>query len=395
MNVETQPNTLINRPIRVCIVAAPPEWLGGQAIQAMRLLDGLADEACVEAELLPIHPRLPGALHLLHRIKYVRTVVYSIAYFSLLLLRLPRFDVVHVFAASYFSFLVTPTPAVLIAKLYGKPVLLNYHSGEAEDHLRRWPRTTRAILKLADRIIVPSRYLVEVFARFGFRAEAVHNTTPLDRFRFRSRRPLRPVLLSNRNLESHYNVADTLRAFALIEQARPEAGLIVAGDGSRRGQLRALAAELGLKQVEFVGAIPAAEMPKLYDEADILINASLVDNMPLSLIEAFACGLAVVSSEAGGIPHLVSDGETGLLVPCGDHRALADAVLRLLADAELAAGLIERGYAEALQYTWAAARIGWLKHYRELARVTPPPHAGLLKTSGSAAAENEMSGGQA
>ncbi|HEU0180151.1 MAG TPA: hypothetical protein VFV58_38430, partial [Blastocatellia bacterium] len=89
-----------SKPIRALIVAAPPDWLGGQAVQAARLLEGLAREPGVEAELLPIHPRLPGALQLLHGIKYVRTVVYTIAYYALLLLRLPRFDVAHVFAAS-------------------------------------------------------------------------------------------------------------------------------------------------------------------------------------------------------------------------------------------------------------------------------------------------------
>jgi L-malate glycosyltransferase len=355
-----------SKPIRVLVVAAPPNGPGGQAVQAARLLDGLKREPGVEAELLPIHPRLPGALQLLHEIKYVRTVVYTIAYLALLLLRLPRFDVAHVFAASYFSFVITPAPAVLIAKLYGKRVLLNYHSGEAEDHLRRWPRSTKLIFRLADRVVAPSRYLVEVFARFGIAAEAVSNTAPLERFTFRERRPLRPTLLSNRNLESHYNVADTLRAFALVERRVPGARLIVAGDGRERPRLRALAAELGLKRVEFVGAAPPDRMPELYDRADIFVNSSLVDNMPLSLIEAFACGLAVVSSDAGGIPSLVTGGETGLLSPCGDYEALAVNVIRLLEDQRLAAGLINRARAACHQYAWEAARGSWLKIYTDM-----------------------------
>src|SRR5499433_35744 len=225
-----------SKPIRVLIVAPHLDRPGGQAVQAARLLDGLNREPGVEAEFLPIHPRLPGALQLLYEIKYVRTVVYTIAYFALLLLRLPRFDIAHVFAASYLSFVITPAPAVLIAKLYGKPVLLNFHSGEAEDHLRRWPRSTKLIFRLADRVVVPSRYLVGVFGRFGIEAEAVSNTVPLERFNFRERRPLRPTLLSNRNLESHYNVAGTLRAFALIERRVPDARLIVAGDGAERAR---------------------------------------------------------------------------------------------------------------------------------------------------------------
>jgi glycosyltransferase involved in cell wall biosynthesis len=355
-----------SKPIRVLIVAAPPDWIGGQAVQAARLLEGLAREPGVEAELLPIRPRLPGALQLLREIKYVRTVAYTIAYVALLLLRLPRFDVAHVFAASYFSFVIAPAPAVLIAKLYGKRVLLNYHSGEAEDHLRRWPRSTRLIFRMADRVVTPSRYLVGVFARFGIEAEAVSNTAPLERFAFRERRPLRPTLLSNRSLESHYNVGDTLRAFALVERRVPDARLIVAGDGNERARLHALAAELGLKRVEFVGAAPPDRMPELYGRADIFVNSSLVDNMPLSLIEAFACGLAVVSSDAGGIPHVVTDGETGLLFPCGDYEALAANVIRLLEDQRMAAGLINRARAACRQYTWAATRGPWLKIYTNM-----------------------------
>ena len=180
-----------SKPIRVLVVAAPPDWPGGQAVQAARLLEGLNREPGVEAELLPIRPRLPGALQLLHKVKYVRTVVYSTAYFALLLLRLPRFDVAHVFAASYFSFVISPAPAVLIAKLYGKRVILHYHSGEAEDHLSHWYWMAAPVIRLADVVIAPSGYLVDVFARFGLRAQAIFNITAMDKYRFRGRRPLR------------------------------------------------------------------------------------------------------------------------------------------------------------------------------------------------------------
>src|SRR5262249_55876629 len=151
----------------------------------------------------------------------------------------------------------------------------------------------------------------------------------LERFAFRERRPLRPTLLSNRSLESHYNVADTLRAFALVERCVPDARLIVAGGGGERARRQALAAGVWGERGEIVGAGPPDRMPELYDRADIFVNSSLVDNMPLSLIEAFACGLAVVSSNAGGIPSLVTGGETGLLSPCGDYEALAANVVSL------------------------------------------------------------------
>ncbi len=363
------------KTIRVCVVVASIDILGGQAIQALRLMEGLSREPEIEAELLAINPRLPGPLRWLQRIKYVRTLVTSIAYIASLLVRLPRFDVVHVFSASYLSFLIAPAPAILIARLYGKPVLLNYHSGEAEDHLRRWPRTAIPIIKLADRVVVPSDYLVSVCAKFGFQAERVSNTVDIARFRFCERPLLKHVLLSNRNLERHYNVECTLRAFALIQQRVPNVRLIVAGDGSERCALRDLAASLAPGKVDFVGAVAPENMPALYDQADIFVNASDVDNQPLSIIEAFASGLPVVTTDAGGIPEMVTDGETGLMVDRGDHEALAACVIRLLRNKELATDIAARAREECRRYSWASVSDKWLRLYRDLAcrRAAPQP----------------------
>lgn len=355
-------------PLRVLIVAASLDILGGQAVQAGRLLEGLAAEARVEAELLPVNPRLPGALRQLQRVKYVRTVVTSLLYLGTLLARVPRCDVVHVFSTAYASFLLAPMPAVFIARLFGKPVLLNYHSGEGEDHLRRSP-LARAVIRRADHVVVPSGYLVEVFAKFGIQAKAVSNTVDVSRYIFRVRQPLHPTLVSNRNLEPMYNVECTLRAFKLLQQQLPEARLIVAGDGSQRSRLRVLARELELKQVEFLGKIAPTQMPALYDRADVFINASVIDNMPLSIIEAFAAGLPVVTTDAGGIPHIVENGRNGLLARCGDEQSLARAVLRLFNEPGLAVRLATAARADCESYTWAAVRSDWLHLYQELAEV--------------------------
>ncbi|HEX8089749.1 MAG TPA: glycosyltransferase family 4 protein [Blastocatellia bacterium] len=355
------------KPIKVCLVVASLDILGGQSIQALRLLEGLLRAGEVYAEVLPINPRLPEPLRALQRIKYVRTVVTSILYVASLLIKLPRFDVVQVFSASNFSFLISPAPAVLIAKLFGKPVILNYHSGQAEDHLKNYPRTAIPIIKLADRLVVPSDFLVDVFAKFGIRAEAIFNTVDFARFRYRKRDSLRPILFANRNLESHYNVECALRAFALVQRQVPPARLIVAGDGSERAKLHAAAAELGLKNIEFVGAVPPEQMPALYDRADIYLNSSDVDNMPLSILEAFACGLPVVTTDAGGIPYIVTDLETGLLARRGDHRALAASILRLLADDALGSKLASRAHEECRKYEWSAVSGQWHKLYYEMA----------------------------
>ena len=123
--------------LRIAIVAPTLSILGGQAVQAQRLLDGWRNDPDVRAFLVPVNPEPPSWLCSLMRIKYVRTLLNQLIYFPLLVRSLRRADVVHVFSASYWSFLLAPLPAVLVSRLLGRPVIVNYRSGEAPDHLRR------------------------------------------------------------------------------------------------------------------------------------------------------------------------------------------------------------------------------------------------------------------
>ena len=353
--------------LRVLIVAPSFDILGGQSVQAAQLLEHLREEQSLEVGLLPINPRLPGLLRYLQKIKYVRTVVTSIAYVINLLLQVRKYDVIHVFSASYFSFVLAPTPAILIGKMYRRKVLLNYHSGEADDHLRRWRRTAIPTIRLADILVVPSEYLVRVFDRFGLKAQAIYNVIDTAKFRFRARVPLRPVFLSNRNLETHYGVDRVLRAFSIIQANFSGATLNIVGDGSERRSLEALAKELDLRNTTFAGQIDPGSIADSYDAADIYLNGSEIDNQPLSLLEAFACGLPIVTTDAGGIPDIVTDGKTGMLVPRGDYHQMAERAMQLLADASLTRRIVEQGRQECPKYTWKAVRERWLNTYRKLA----------------------------
>ena len=137
-----QNQTASRRRARILVVAPSMDILGGQAVQAARLVSRLQSESIFHIGFLPINPRLPGFLRLFQTIKYLRTVVTSLLYVATLFAQVRNYDVVHIFSASYFSFVLAQTPAILISKLFRKRVLLNYHSGEADDHLRRWPSAT-------------------------------------------------------------------------------------------------------------------------------------------------------------------------------------------------------------------------------------------------------------
>jgi L-malate glycosyltransferase len=358
---------LKEKPIKLLLVAPALRILGGQAVQANYLLQHLSREPGYEVSFVPHNPLLPGPLKLLQSIRYVRTIVTSLVYCLNLLIQVPRHDIVHTFSASYLSFLLAPTPAILIARLFGKKVILNYRSGEAEDHLRSWPRTSLPIMKLADELIVPSQYLIDVFGKFGLRATSVSNIIDQNLFRFHERKPLLPIFFSNRNLYPLYNVACILRAFAKIQQRFPEAKMIIAGDGSQRPSLEELARYLRLENVEFRGRVSPKRMHDLYDEAHIYLNSSNIDNMPGSILESFASGLPVVSTSAGGIKCIVTHEKTGLLVPKNDHEAMASFAIKLLESPEFASSIARNAHDECTAYTWDAVRAQWLAAYSRLA----------------------------
>jgi glycosyltransferase involved in cell wall biosynthesis len=272
---------------------------------------------------------------------------------------------VHVFSASYSSFLLAPLPAILAARALGKPVILNYRSGEAPDHLRR-SAVARRVIASVDLNIVPSRFLVDVFGSFGIPATVIPNVVDLNRFRFRRREPLTPRLVSTRNFDELYNVACTLRAFRLVQDRWPAASLTLVGAGPQDAALRALARDLRLEHVTFAGRVAPDRIAVHYAANDIYVQTPNIDNMPTSVLEAFASGLPVVSTEAGGVPAILAHEQHGLLAPLDDHRAIAAHVLRLLENPPLARRLTEAAFATCAACTWPTVREQWLRAYRSV-----------------------------
>lgn len=352
--------------LKVLVVAPSLDIIGGQSRQAVRLIAGLKNETELDVGFLPHNPRLPGFLRRLQSVKYVRTFVTTLAYWAMLVFRIPKWDIIHIFSASYYSYTLSVVPALLVAKLFGKKSILNYRSGEAEEHLQNW-RTAVPTMKWADEIVVPSGYLVDVFARYGLHARAIYNIVELDRFAFRERHALRPIFLTSRLLEPLYNVPCVLRAFAIIQQHYPEARLTVAADGWLRGDLEALAHDLKLRNVDFIGFVPFEDMPSLYDSADIYLSATNIDNMPSSITESMACGLNVVTTDGGGaIPYIMTNEVTGLIVDRDDHQALAAAAIRLLNNNQLALMLVRNAHESSKKFTWPPIRDEWLNLYGDL-----------------------------
>ncbi len=343
----------------IAVIAPSLDILGGQGVQAKSLMEALKD-AGFNVLFIPINPRFPRWLQWLRAIPVLRTLVNQLLYIPSLR-HVRRAQVVHVFSASYWSFLIAPVPAILAARLFRKPVVLNYHSGEAADHLQNWGWGVHPWLRLVTEIVVPSPYLEDVFARHGYSTRVIRNMIDTSSFRYRERVPLRPRLLSARNLESHYRVDNTLKAFALVQKECPDATLVIAGYGSQETALRAMAQ--GMLGVTFVGRVEPQDMPALYDEADIFVNSSEIDNQPVSVLEAFSAGLAVVSTPTGDIPAMLLNGARGRLVPHDDPQAMATAILDALEQPSGVTPMTRSARLEAERYTGPMVCREWAELY--------------------------------
>ncbi len=348
---------------RVAIIAASLSYVGGQSVQADLLIRNWENDRDVDAKLTVIDPPFPLALRWAARVPGVRTIFRQPFYLWQLWKDLECADIAHIFSASYWSFMIAPVPAVLVARMRGAKVLIHYHSGEARDHFRRFPNAPR-LLARADRLVVPTQFLVDVFHEFGLRAEVVPNIIDLSQFSFRARKPLRPHLVCTRGFHPYYSIDVVVRAFAEVQWAYPDARLDLVGGGPEEGEIRALVEELDLvNSVHFCGVVSRDEIARYYDQADIFINASCLDNMPVSILEAFASGTPVVSTSPEGMQYVVEDGRTGILSPPGDAQKLAKNVLRLLSDPDFACRLAANASEQSRQYGWNAVREKWLKIY--------------------------------
>jgi glycosyltransferase involved in cell wall biosynthesis len=353
------------RPLRVAIVAASPRYVGGQSVQASLLLSKWKQDPQVAMRFIPIDPAFPSILKWTQKVPFLRTVIRQPLYLYTLLRGLSDADIAHIFSASYWSFLMAPIPAFLAARLTGTKTLIHYHSGEARDHLARF-RTARPILEHADCLVVPSGYLSGVFREFGLRAQVVPNIVDLSQFRFRAREPIRPYLLCTRGFHPYYRIDVVVRAFAEVKRAYPEARLSLVGEGRQEPAIRALVKQLGLNDVTFAGVASREEIAKYYEENDVFINGSSLDNMPVSILEAFAAGTPVATTAPEGMRYLVEHERTGLLSEPGDAPALAGSVIRLLRDPSLSSRIVHNAHQECRRYNWKAVRGQWMEIYNSI-----------------------------
>ena len=262
-----------------------------------------------------------------------------------------------------------------------RPYVLTLHGGNLPSLAKRWPRRVRRLLRSAAAVTTPSQYLLNQMRPYGEDLRLVPNPLDLPAFRFRLRRRPEPRIIWVRAFHHLYNPTLTPRVLAALAREFPEIRLTMIGPDKGDGSLQAtqeLARKLGVAgNIEWPGAVPKADIPKWLDQHDIFLNTTNADNTPVSILEAMASGLCIVSTNVGGIPYLLDSDREALLTAADDPAAMAAAVRRILTEPPLAESLSHHARQKAERFDWAAILPQWDTLLKSVAEGRKPPHDAL------------------
>lgn len=243
------------------------------------------------------------------------------------------------------------------------PVILVLHGGDLPLFSARHQRRVSRLLSRAAVVTAPSDYLREHMKRFRSDIRLIPNGLQLHDYQYQQRAQTRPRLVWLRALHSIYNPLMAVETVHGLVDRYPDVELRMIGpdkgDGTREATLARIH-DLGLQnRITVLGSVPKSAVPEALAWGDIFLNTTNIDNTPVTVLEAMACGLCVVSTNVGGIPYLLRDGSDALLVPPNEPRSMVDAVTRVLDDPELAESLRFQGRRRVENFGWSTIIPQW------------------------------------
>ena len=247
-----------------------------------------------------------------------------------------------------------------VFKLKYIPIL---HGGNLPQRLKTNPKMSNWIFKYAKHNVSPSTYLKNAFEKMGYN-NIVHipNIINIKDYPYQKRDYEMPKLLWVRSFSKIYNPQLALRVMSLLKKSYPKVQLCMVGpdsDGTLK-VLEQMAKKLNLN-VLFTGKLDKLEWIDLSKNYNIFINTTNYDNTPVSVIEAMALGLPVVSTNVGGMPYLIENGNNGVLVEPNKPDEMTQAVLSLMNDGTFRNTIIEHAREKAEQFDWEHVKKFWYK----------------------------------
>ncbi len=256
-----------------------------------------------------------------------------------------------------------------LGKALGQKLILHLHGGGLPELFGRRSTWAQRVLRRADAIVAPSSFLRRATEKLGFRCQVIPNVIFLEDYPFRERSEIAPRFFWMRSFHPIWNPEMAVQVLADLRATGVAATLVMGGnDKGSLDDVRRMVRDFALTDsVRLAGFLDREGKAREGNAADIFLNTNRVDNMPVALLEAGAMGLPIVSTNVGGIPDLLSDGVTGLLVNSEDVKGMSAAVGRLLREPKLALALSRNGRQLASQSAWPAVRLEWLSLFRQLA----------------------------
>lgn len=265
------------------------------------------------------------------------------------------------FSTSNFYYALVTSQLARILSLKYIPIL---HGGNLPKRLKHSEHFSALIFKYAELNVSPSLYLVHEFQKYNYKTVYIPNSIPIAEIPFKLRTVFEPKLLWVRAFDKIYNPAMAVKVLTLLKETHKNASLCMVGPDkdSSLGEAKDLAKQLGVAEsVTFTGVLPKAQWHQLSEKFDIFINTTNIDNMPVSIIEAMALGLPIVSTNAGGLPYLIENGVDGILIPVKEERKMTEAIISLLKNPEKAVeiSINSREKAEKFDESWVKTQ--WVK----------------------------------
>lgn len=236
------------------------------------------------------------------------------------------------------------------------------HGGNLPNRLEKNARMSRLLFGNSFVNIAPSNYLLTKFREYNFNTKFIPNGIELKNYTYKKRATLQPTLLWVRAFDTIYNPKMAIKVLIELKKQYPNAKLCMVGP-DKDGSLilaKKLAEEVGvMDDIEFTGYLEKDKWIQKSNDYDIFINTTTIDNTPVSVIEAMALGMPIVSTNVGGIPYLINSGKDGLLVENNDKSAMAKAVSYLIENPEEALRLSKKAKEKVNEFDSEVVKKQW------------------------------------
>lgn len=244
--------------------------------------------------------------------------------------RTANYILIDTFSTLNFYYAVIVSQLARVLRLKYVPIL---HGGNLPNRLKNNPFLCSLLFKNSYRNIAPSMYLKSHFENSNYKTEYIPNVIQIKDYPYKERKVLSPNILWVRAFDKIYNPQMAIETLNIIKNKFPEASLCMVGpekDDSFE-DCKNLVEKYSLESsVTFTGVLKKEEWHHLSENYDIFINTTNIDNTPVSVIEAMALGLPIVSTNVGGIPFLIENGKDGVLVPCDDAEQMSTEITKLV-----------------------------------------------------------------